>query len=291
MSRGLLRAADQPPVAVVLSGGGNLAAAQVGMLRALFEHGVRVDLVVGCSAGAINGAALAAKPTLDGVDRLAQVWRGLDRRQLMPRGRLPRMVALARRGEAIHENHGLRRLLATTLGGLSFEDLALPFECVATDIGSQQQVWFNRGPLLEAVLASSAMPVLYPSVHIDGRQYLDGGIVDDVPVRHAAELGAATLYVLRSDAISNPRRGFRRPLDAALHAQWIARKHRFEQDLASLPSDVRVHLLPHGHLPTLRYDDFGRAAELIDSAHRASTAYLDQQGPGHLTTTATGAAS
>ena len=290
MTRGHVRALDRRPVAVVLSGGGNLGAAQVGMLRALVEHGVRPDLVVGCSAGAINGASLAADPSLGGIDRLAQIWRTLERRQLMPRGRLPRVVALARRGESIHENHGVRRLLADALGGRSFEDLAVHFECAATDITSYRQVWFDQGSLLDAVLASSAMPAVYPSVQIDGHRYLDGGIIDDVPVRRAAELGAGTLYVLQVGAISKVPTQLRRPLDVVLHAQWIARKHRFQRDLEALPSHVRVHLLPHGHLPHLRYDDFSRAAELIDTAYHASTAYLDEHGshgPRHLTAAAT----
>jgi len=266
-------------VAVVLSGGGNLGEAQVGMLRALLDHDIGPDLVVGCSAGAINGAALAADPSLEGIDRLARIWCGLERRRLMPRGPLPRVVSLARRGEAIHPNDGLRRLLETTLGGRTFDDLVLHFECVATDITSHRQMWFDQGPLLDAILASSAMPALYPPVRIDGRHYLDGAIVDDVPVRHAAELGAATLYVLAVGAVSSPPAQPRRPLDVILHAQWIARKHRYERDLETLPSDVRVHLLPHGHLPALRYDDFSRTAELIETAYHASTAYLDQHGP------------
>jgi NTE family protein len=277
MSRGFPRAADRRRVAVVLSGGGNLGAVQVGMLRALLEHGIVPDLVVGCSAGAINGAALAAEPGLDGIDRLAQLWSGLTRRQVMPRGRLPRVVAMARRGEAIHRSQGLRRLLATGFDGRRFEDLVLSFECAATDVVSGEQVWFNRGPLLDAVLASAAMPMVYPSVRIGGRQFLDGAIVDDVPVRRAAALGADTLYVLQAGSTANPRTELRRPLDVALHAQWIARKHRFERDLESLPSHVQVHLVPRGPVPTLRYDDFSRAVDLIDVGYHAATAYLDRQ--------------
>lgn len=288
MNRGFPRSPDRPPVAIVLSGGGNLGAAQVGMLRALLEHGITADLVVGCSAGAINGAALAAEPTLNGIDRLGHTWRGLHRDQLMPRGRLPRVVALARRGASIHPNDGLRRLLASSMVVRRFEDLELPFECAATDIASHRQVWFDRGPLLDAVLASSAMPAVYPPVWIDGRPYLDGAIVEDVPLRHAAERGAATLYVLRVGTLANPERTeLRRPLDLVLHAQWIARKHRFERDLENLPSHVRAHVLPHGRLPTLRYDDFSRADELIDTAYHASTAYLDEHGPHHANPPAT----
>lgn len=267
------------PVVFVLSGGGNLGAAQVGMLRALLENDIYPDMILGCSAGAINGAALAVKPTAEGVAQLAEIWCGLDGRHLMPRTWLPRLVALARPGEAIHKNRGLRRLLETGLADLRFEDLPIRFECVATDITRFRQVWFNRGPLIDAVLASSAIPALYPAVRINGSRYLDGAIVDDVPVRRAVELGAATIFVLEVGALSQPRLEPRRPLDVALHAHWIARKHRFQRELEAIPPDIELHLLPHGPVPTMRYDDFTHSARLIEAAYHASATHLDRRLP------------
>ena len=264
----------QQRVAFVLSGGGNLGSVQIGMLRALLERGITPDLIVGCSVGAINGAALADEPTLVGVARLEQVWRNVDGNDLMPRSVLPNAVAMARKGEAIHDNDGLRQMLTAAMGARDFADLTVRFECVATDVDSVREVWFSEGPLVEAILASSAMPALYPAVEIDGVRYLDGAIVNDVPLSRAVELGATTLYVLQVGSFSRPREKPRRPLDVAVQAYWIARHHRYKRDLDGLPPSIELHLLPHGQPPLMRYNDFTRTPELISTAYEASSAYL-----------------
>ncbi len=262
------------PVAFVLSGGGNLGALQIGMLRALAEHDIWPDVVLGCSVGAINGVAVAEDPTLVGVARMERLWRELDGRDLMPSGLLPGAVAMARRGEAISDNAGLRQLLEVQLEARTFEELVVPFQCVATDVLGVREVWFTSGPLIEPILASAAIPAVYPAVEIDGIRYLDGAIVDDVPVGRAVELGAGTIYVLQVGAFSRPRPEPRRPLDVAVQSYWIARHHRFKRDLEAMPPGVDVHLLPTGQTPTMRYNDFTRSAELIALAYEASNDYL-----------------
>jgi NTE family protein len=262
------------PVAFVLSGGGNLGALQIGMMRALAEREIRPDMVVGCSVGAINGAALAQDPSLTGVGRIERLWRELDGKDLMPSGFLPRAVSLARKGEAIHDNQGLRRLLEDQLDARTFEELEIPFQCVATDVIGVREMWFRTGPLIEPILASAALPAVYPAVEIDGVRYLDGGIVDDIPVGRAVALGARTIYVLQVGAVSRPRPEPRRPLDVAVQSYWIARHHRFKTDLAAVPPDVVLHLMPTGQTPTMRYNDFTRTAELISLAYAASSDYL-----------------
>lgn len=262
------------PVAFVLSGGGNLGALQIGMMRALAEREIRPDVVVGCSVGAINGAALAQDPSLAGIGRIERLWRELDGKDLMPSGFLPRAVSLARRGEAIHDNEGLRRLLEEQLDARTFEELEIPFQCVATDVIGVREMWFRTGPLIEPILASAALPAVYPAVEIDGVRYLDGGIVDDIPIGRAVALGARTIYVLQVGAVSRPRPEPRRPLDVAVQSYWIARHHRFKADLAAVPPDVVLHLMPTGQTPAMRYNDFTRSAELISLAYAASSDYL-----------------
>jgi NTE family protein len=274
LSRWSRRRGKPGPVAFVLSGGGNLGALQIGMLRALAERDLRPDLILGCSVGAINGAALAEDPTLAGVARMERLWRDLDGADLMPGGLLPGAVALARKGEAIHGNGGLRRALEAHLRARRFEDLAIPFQCVATDVMGVRETWFDSGPLIEPILASCAIPAVYPAVEIDGVRYLDGAIVDEVPMARAVELGAGTLYVLQVSAFSRPRPEPRRPLDVAIQSFWLARHHRFKRELAAMPASVDVHLLPTGPAPEIRYNDFTRVAEMIDLAYAASRDYL-----------------
>lgn len=262
------------PVAFVLGGGGNLGAVQVGMLRALVEHEVAPDLIVGCSVGAVNGVAFAQDPSLVGVAKLEQLWRTLDGKEIMRSRWVPPAVQVARRGVAIADNDGLRRALEAALAVERFEDLAVPFECVATDVDAAREVWFSSGPLVEPILASAALPSVYPPVEIDGVRYIDGAVVNDIPVSRAVELGARRLYVLHVGSFDRPLPSPRRPVDMAVQAYWIARRHRFHRDLATLPKGVEAVVLPPGDPPRIRFDDFTRSPELIDAAYSASSALL-----------------
>lgn len=275
------RARRRRKVAFVLSGGGNLGALQVGMLRALAEAEIVPDVVLGCSVGSLNGAAFAAAPTLAGVRRLEDHWAATTSFSIMPASRIPPAVNLVRRGESIHSSDGLRRNLEDILGaGRTFESLVLPFQCVATDIVSATANWFREGDLIPAVLASAALPAVYPPVEVDGRRYMDGGVVDNVPVARAVELGCRTIYVLHVGPHGRPDAEVRRPLDAALLAYWIARNHRFARDLANLPAGVEAVVLPTGGRPDLRYDDFSRTAELVAQGHELTTAFLAERALG-----------
>lgn len=245
------------------------------MLRALVEHGEAPDLVLGCSVGALNGAAFAQEPTAAGVGRLEALWRGLDGKDVLPSGLVPAAVQLARRGAAIHGTDGLRRVIESVLRVDRFDDLALPFQCVATAVEEGAEVWFDRGELVTAVLASAALPAVYPPVEIDGVRYMDGAVVNDIPLSRAVELGADRVFVLHVGSFDRPRPSPRRPLDVALQAYWIARRHRFTRDLAAVPAGVDVTVLPMGEPPVMRYNDFTRSSALIDQAYRASAAALD----------------
>jgi len=270
---------SSPRTAFVLSGGGNMGALQVGMLRALLERRIRPALVLGCSVGALNGAAIAAEPTLAMVGRLQDLWLDLEDKDVLPGGLLPTTVQLARKGVALHTNTALRGLIEGVLTDRSFADLAVPFQCVATDLEAAKEVWFSEGPLVDAILASAALPAVLPPVEIDGVRYLDGAIVNDVPVTRAVELGATTIYVLHTGTFDRPRPEPRRPFDMALHAYWIARRARFQRDLALIPPDVEVVILPTGDPQAVRFNDLTQSAALIDTAYRASVAVLDGPPP------------
>jgi NTE family protein len=261
--------------AFVLSGGGNLGALQVGMLRALFERQIRPDLVLGCSVGALNGASIAAEPSLAMVGRLQELWLGIAQQGVMPAGLLPTTVQLARKGVAIHDNVNLRRVIADVLPGDRFEDLAVPFQCVAAALVEGTETWFSSGPLIEPILASAALPAVYPPVEIDGVKYLDGAVVNDVPVSRAVELGADRIFVLHVGSWDRPRPEPKRPIDMAMYAYWLARRSRFQRDLAAIPSDIEVLVLPPGATPLIRYNDFGHSDEMIAAAYQASCAFLD----------------
>ena len=265
--------------AFVLGGGGLLGAHEVGMLRALSEAGVRPDLVVGTSIGAINGVMVAADPA-GAADRLSRMWLGEELRLAFSEKLWGRAFRLARSGTHLHSLEPLRRLLAGVLPGPSFADLELPFQCVAAGIEEASARWFSDGPVVPAVMASCAVPGLLPPVEIDGTHYFDGGLVDSIPVGRAVALGATTVYVLQVGRIESPLMVPRRPWQVGLVAFEIARRHRFHEEMAALPENVRVHVLPTGgdRLPAglsqFRYRDRAKVGLSIERAFTASATYL-----------------
>lgn len=271
-------------IAFVLGGGGQLGAHEVGMLRALLEHGVRPDFILGTSVGAINGAVIAADPTPAAATRLEGVWSRIDGSDAFSGSILGRLGTLARTRTHLHGNEPLRSLLTDALPD-RFEDLTVPFQCVAASIERAAERWFESGPLVDAVLASSAVPGILPAVSIGGEHFLDGGIVNSIPVGHAVELGARTVYVLHVGRLDRPLDPPRWPWEVGLVAFEIARRHRFHGDLAALPEDIEVHVLPTGQtdppryssVSQMRYRDTSQTGERIARAHRASAAYLAER--------------
>jgi NTE family protein len=205
------------------------------------------------------------------------MWRSITAPDLLPSTRIPNALLLIRKGESLYRNDGLRRTILSSLDGRTqFDELEIPFQCVATEVDGAAERWFTDGPLVEPILASAALPSVYPIVAIDGRRYLDGGVVNNVPVARAVELGAKRIYVLHVGLHGRPEAEVKRPIDAALIAYWIARNSRLARDLAQLPRSVEAIVLPPGDRPELRYDDFTQTADLIDQGYLGASQYLDE---------------
>jgi hypothetical protein len=145
-------------VAFVLGGGGHAGAAEVGMLDALLEREVRPDLIVGTSVGALHGAMVAVDPSPAAVAKLQQAWQELARLGVLGRSWLDDALGLLRTRTHVRSNAPVRRLAERLIGVRSFEELAVPFQCVAACIERSSEPWFDSGPLVDAILASSAVP-------------------------------------------------------------------------------------------------------------------------------------
>ena len=267
-------------VAFVLAGGGNLGAIQVGQLRALAERGVVPDLIVGCSAGAMNGVGFAHHPDVDGVERIEAIWHRFAEAPnlVLPGSWLPSPLQLLRKGTAIATHDNMREHLGEFLGSArTFEELEIAFECVATDVDANAETWFSTGDLIEPILASSALPSVFPMVTIGGRRYMDGGVLNNVPINRALELGATQIYVLHMGLHGKPSHTVKRPLDAAMIAYWIARNGRFARDLSTMPPHVETFVIPPGERPDLKYNDFRRSRELIEQGYTNAVAFFAEQ--------------
>ena len=253
------------------------------MLHALLERGVRPDLIVGTSVGALHGAMVAVDPTLASVEKLEAAWKELAGLGVLGRSWFDDAVSLLRTRTHVRSNVPMRRLAERLLGVRTFEELAVPFQCVAACIERFSEQWFDSGPLVDAILASSAVPGILPPVEIGGEHYIDGGIVNSIPIDRAVFLGASEVYVLHAGRIEQPLAPPRSMRDVGFVAFEIARRHRFVRDLAAVPEGVTVHVLPTGDpaapryndLSQLRFRDFRRVDNRIAFAYAASAEYLD----------------
>jgi NTE family protein len=260
--------------AFVLSGGGNQAVSEVGMLRALLERGITPDVIIGTSAGAWNGAVIAADPTLAGVESLVKMWESLRGEEIFPGGRLSRAWNLLTRDDHLFSDVGLRDLLSRSELPSTFAELALPLRVVSCDLDSGEEVVFAGGPLIPALLASAALPGLFPPVRHDGRRLVDGAVVDTVPLWHALAGPIDRVYVLTitSELMNRPLRS---PIDVAIRAFTISRKQRFELELRNVPAGIEVLVLPAPD-DDREFMDFSDPLMVIEEAHHLAERFLDE---------------
>ena len=262
--------------AFVLGGGGNLGAVQVGMLRALSSRGIVPDVIVGCSVGALNSAAVAGDPTPEGIDRLTETWVRLRPDDVFPSSRLNGPWMLMRKALSLCSNDALRDLIHRCAHFERFEDAAIPFEVVAASLHSGRERWFSSGPIVEPILASAALPAVLPPVEIDGELFIDGAVVDNVPISRALHHGCTRIYVLHVGNFDRPRPKPQRPIDVLLQSFSIARGYRFLAEAhAEPPPGVEICTLPAIDPGPLKRNDFSRTRELVDRAAYAAGAYLD----------------
>ncbi len=267
------------PVAFVLSGGANLGAVQVGMLRALSAAGIYPDLVVGTSVGALNGVAIAHHGLDHAVELLETVWLNLRRQDIFPGGLWTQAMQLLRTRHSIYSNRELAALIKRVCRVEAFEELSMPLGVVATEYDSHRGALFTGGRLLPALLASTALPGLYPPVTINGTRYVDGGIVSNVPLGPAMTLGAKSLVVLDSGNTC------RRPERAGNIAQIVFSMFGAAvRQRVLLEASLVAQQLPVLYLPTpcpleTGLLDFGQTQRLIDETAQVIGDFLAYAPP------------
>ncbi len=267
---------ETPRTAFVLSGGASLGAVQVGMLMALRDHGITPDCVFGASAGAVNAAWVAGDPGLADLDHLAAVWRSLRTRDVFPFRPVFGFLGFVGQRNSLVPADGLRRIVTANVRFARLEDAAIPIGLVATEVRTGQEVVLDRGPVVDAVLASSAIPGVFPPVTVGDHILIDGGVVNNTPIANAVAAGAERVYVLPTGYACSPGRPPRGALALTMHAVSLMVEQRLVNDVAQFQHrvDLRVipPLCPLKVLPT----DFSRANELIDRSHEAAAKWLDR---------------
>jgi NTE family protein len=265
--------------AFVLSGGGSLGAVQVGMLQALAARKVEPDLLIGTSVGALNAGYVAGMGTEPAaLDDLATIWSRLRRSDVFPLhpGRLA--AAAVGRAPSLCGNGPLRRLIARHIAFERLEHAGIPLHVVTTDVRSGREIVLSTGDAVDAILASAAIPAVLPSVRIDDRDLIDGGVADNAAVSQAVALGADVVYVLPTGYACALEAAPSSPLSSALHALTLLIEQRLIIEVAHYGEHSDIRVLPPLCPMTISSSDFRHGAVLVERARTATERWLDDGG-------------
>ena len=261
--------------AFVFAGGGSFGAIQVGMLHSLVAHGIAADMVVGSSVGALNGAFYAGDPTLGGVERLGEIWRGLKRQDVFPMSWRTVLSFLWRRDFLISHD-GIRKLIDDNIPYRNLQDARVPVHIVTTDIISGDSIVLSEGSTAEAIVASTAIPGAFSPIPYKKYYLADGAISSNTPVRVAVRLGARRLIVLPTGhACANDAP----PVGAvanALHALTLLIARQLVNELENLGPHIEYYVVPPLCPLVGSPYDFSRTADHIDRAILSTDAWLAQ---------------
>jgi NTE family protein len=264
--------------AFVFAGGGSLGAVQVGMLKALTRLRVVPDFIVGASVGAINGIYFAAQPDEQGIARLERIWRRTRRADIFPISPFSGILAMLGRRNHIVNPSLLQDLIQSELPCKKLEDARVPCHVVATDVLTGTEVILTSGSVVEALLASAAIPAVFPVVSINNRHLMDGGVANNTPISTALKLGAHRVVVLptgMSCTLEAPPRG---ALAVALHALNLLIMRQLLNDIERYGADAELIVLPPiCPLPYSAYD-FSHTDELIHRAEAHTRLWLKKNG-------------
>lgn len=272
------KAMARAKTALVLSGGGSLGAVQVGMLLALSTAQLSIDMVVGASVGALNGAFFADDPTPAGVERLAGLWRSLRRKDVFPLSLLAGLKALVFRRDHLVESRALHRIVQRVLHMQRIEQARIPLHVMATDVLSGADVQLSSGDIAAALMASTAIPVVFPSVEIDGNHLVDGAVANNTPIANAVALGAERILVLptgTSCAMQDPPRNM---AALALHVLGLQHMRRLDRDVERFSAQASITIVPPLCPLGVSVFDFSQTASLISRAAKQTHAWLADGG-------------
>jgi NTE family protein len=262
----------------VLRGGASFGAAQVGMARALLEAGHTPDLLYGTSVGSINATWLAAGPALERLAGLQELWLKVTMRDVFPLRPWAVLSGLAGRRDHLVSPANLRRWLSESSPLERIEDAIVPLTVVAADIESGEEVLIDEGPVVEALMASCAMPGIFPPVRLLGRWLMDGGIASDTPLSSAADAGAERAFVLPS--LTGPPSGPpRTPLEAVLRSASISLARESARAIAASAGRLEVYALPAPTVPGASPFRFDKSAVLIEAGYELARRWLQDPKP------------
>lgn len=273
-------------IAFALSGGGNRGPIQVGAMRALFERGIVPEMLVGTSAGALNATYIAANPTRETNEELARLWLSTRAQDIFPKPRFIMILRAAFFGNGLDDNQARRRTYQRYLppGVSTFGNLKAKLYLTAADLQTGRLYLYGDdpgAPLINGALASSALPVVWDPEMMNGHQFVDGGVIANVPISIAMDRGATEVYALDLQR-AGPFPQKKGVIAIALHTIGV---QTYQQVLRDIQRAIDSHSITLHHIalgdifPDVDLQDFSHTAEMIDQGYARMKLYLDNPTP------------
>jgi len=264
--------------AFVFSGGGSLGAIQVGMLKAIMAAGISPDFLAGASVGAINAAFFASDPSNQGVIKLEDIWRNIKRRDVFEVSPLAGAFSFLSWRNHICSDKPLKRLISNHLDFVRLEETRIPCHIVATDLFDGVDVSISKGPALEALLASSAIPGVFAPVKIGHHHLIDGGVTNNTPISVAVAQGAKRVIVFSTGISCGLKTLPKSILEIALQTLNMAISHRLMADMIKYAPSTEIIVLPTLCPLDVSIFNFSRTAELIQRSENNVAKWIQEGG-------------
>ncbi|MEO0202394.1 MAG: patatin-like phospholipase family protein [candidate division WOR-3 bacterium] len=267
---------------LILSGGSNRGAIQVGAIKALVEENVKFDLVIGVSIGALNGVYFSYKPNLEGISELEKIWLNVKKEDIFGNVGISAIMNLIRNKESVFSNEKFKNFILKVSPVRTFSELKLKCYIVALDILTNKEYIFGKNiheTIVDAILSSTALPPYFPPYPYKGMKLVDGGFYSNLPYKIAIDEGAKEIWALH---IKGKRQDFKKLkilgiLNASIDYLLISKIK--EQENLAYSKKVKIHYIPLECPFELSIFNFSETRKLIDLGYDIVKSYLSKRKP------------
>ncbi|MHA1740096.1 MAG: patatin-like phospholipase family protein [Candidatus Heimdallarchaeota archaeon] len=263
--------------AFVFSGGASLGAVEAGALKAIVEHGIKADLVLGTSVGSLNGSMYAFNPTMEGVKDIEEVWLSIKFLNVFSPSPITPVINFTTAGQYAISPKNLRKLITEKLPFTNIEETKIPLYIVSTDIKCGEEVVFNKGLAIEGLMSSVCLPGVFPPQHMEDRTMVDGGILNNAPISTAVRLGAERVVIFPIGVPSSDQEP-KNIFEILIRMFIYLLNRQLATDIQLYKDKVELVIIPPPDCIDVGPHDFTKSKMLIEQSYQKAKEWLAKDG-------------
>ena len=262
-------------IVFVFSGGASLGSQEIGMLKAIIEYGITADFVVGTSVGALNATYYAYNPSLNGAQKLEEIWKSITSNDIFPFSALKSVKRIVKGSNYLIDPSGLEKLLLEVIPCKNLDNTKIPVHVVASDILTGEEVVFSSGEVVQKLLASAAIPMIYPPVEIGNHILVDGGVLNNTPISTAIRFGATKVIVFPTGYTCDRREVPSNLIEMVLTSYSYMQHQKLATDIELYKDKVNLKIIPPLCPVKVSPNDFSKSEELIKRTYESTQKWLE----------------